>query len=264
MSKTRQETSTYDIVKSMMAGAAAGAAEVLVNHPFWTMKTRSQNKEAFTIKPYILYRGLIPNTASMMPITAIQVGLNTFIKNAYFNNEPMNDLQKTGCAFAAGVASAIVTCPTEMIMTQQGKAKTGFSQTARSVVHQAGIKSLYKGMTATAMRDGVFTAAFIAGPPIFKPYIMPYCDNEFLATVASGMSAGLCAVVASQAVDTIKTAQQSVDPKQSMRIKDAIQHIRASSGYAGLFKGAGWRGLRIMSAVTMMSTLKEKIEAKFV
>lgn len=263
MSKTRQETSTYEIFKSMMVGGLVGGGEVLANHPFWTMKTRSQNKEKFTLKLSILYRGLIPNAASMMPITAIQVGLNELIKHAYFNHEPMNDLQKTWCAFAAGAASAMVACPTEMIMTQQGKTKLGFIHTARWIVDQSSMRSLFNGMAATAMRDGVFTAAFIAGSPIMKSYIMPYCENDFISTIAAGTSAGLCAMVASQAVDTIKTAQQSAHPSQSIRIRDAFKKIRMNSGYFGLFQGGGWRGLRIMSAVTIMSTLKEKIEAKF-
>lgn len=262
MSKTRQE-STNEIFKSLMVGSVAGAVEVIANHPFWTMKTRNQNKQAFTLKPTILYRGLIPNAASMMPISGIQVGLNEFLKQFYFKDEHMTDLQKTGCAFAAGAASALVACPTEMIMTQQGKTALGFIPTARWIVKQRSMKSLFCGLTATAMRDGVFTAAFIAGAPIMKSYFMQHTENNILSTIAAGMCSGMCALVLSQAADTIKTAQQSAHPKEPIGFKDAAKKIHVSSGYFGLFKGAGWRGLRIMSAVTLMSTLKEKIEARF-
>ena len=266
MSQSRQETPDQEtkitVVKSVITGSIAGAAEVSVGHPLWSIKTRLQSNQPFTLNPTVLYRGILSNAASMMPITAIQVGLNRSVQQFIFKDQQtLADWQRVACAFVAGVGSSLVSCPTEMVMTYQGKAKCGFSAAYQYLMKQGGVY-FYTGLPATAMREGIFTAFFLAVTPIFKAKIHPYCSNEYVASLGAGMSAGVGATLASQGIDTIKTLQQAADASKSVSINDAIQRIYSTQGVHGFFKGGLARGTRVMSAVTIMGWVTEKLEAK--
>ena len=87
--------------------------------------------------------------------------------------------------------------------------------------------------------------------------------NDFAAGLCAGITAGLCATVTSQAFDTIKTEQQSGEAKQRIGMVAASKKIISSSGMMGFFNGGLPRGARIISAVTIMSMINEKLTAKF-
>lgn len=252
-----QKTKTT-ILQSIVIGSVSGATEVLVDHPLWSIKTRLQQGEPFTLNPRLLYRGIIPNATSMIPITAMQVGLNQMIMNVFFkNSSELTVTQKVSCAFFAGMGSAFASCPTEMIMTHQGIRGGSFYSAGTYLMKQGGIANLYSGLFSTMMREGMFTAFYLAVTPIMKAQILNYCPNDYLASLAAGMSAGLGATVMSQSVDTIKTKQQT-DP---ISFVGAVQKIYSSQGIYGFFKGFVPRGTRVMSAVTIMGYVGEQMQS---
>lgn len=253
------------IMQSVLTGSVAGAAEVLIDHPLWTIKTRLQRGEPFTLNPSLLYRGIVANTASMVPITAMQVGLNTCFQNLFYGDtKELSNSQRMVSAFVAGVGSSFVGCPTEMIMTHQGKAGGGFYTAAKDLAKQGGWRCLFTGLSATAMREGVFTAFFLAGMPMFKASIQPYCSNSDAASLMAGMGAGVGATIASQGVDTIKTIQQAANVSQPVGLSDAVKKLYSAHGVHGFFKGCIPRGARVMSAVTIMGWVNEQMEAKII
>lgn len=252
------------VLDSILSGSVAGATEVVVNHPLWTVKTRIQRGESLTFNPQILYRGILPNAASMVPITAMQVGLNRLVQTIFFNNSSeMSNYQKIASGFIAGVGSSFASCPTEMVMTHQGKKGGNFIASKNYLVLQGGYKCLFSGLPATMIREGLFTSFFLAGTPIVKTKLKPYCSNDYLASLLAGMGAGLCATAATQGVDTIKTIQQSAAPQNPVGFVEAAKKLYSSHGINGFFKGAVPRGTRVVSAITIMSWVNEKMEAKF-
>lgn len=126
MTQTKQEKSLKlksqtTVAQNIVIGSVAGATEVLVNHPLWSIKTGIQRGEAFSFNPTLWYRGILPNAASMIPITALQVVLNRGLLNIFFKDSALSNYQSIGCSFAAGIGSSLISCPTEMIMTHQNK-----------------------------------------------------------------------------------------------------------------------------------------------
>lgn len=252
------------VAQSVITGSVAGAVEVLIDHPLWSIKTRLQRGDSFTLNPSLLYRGILPNAASMVPITAMQVGLNRCFQNTFFkDSKELSSSQRITSAFIAGIGSAFVSCPTEMVMTYQGKAGGSFYTAGGHLVKQGGRGCLFTGLSATAMREGMFTAFFLAGTPILKANIRPFCSNDSVASLVAGMGAGVGATIASQGVDTIKTIQQASNPLQSSSFKDAAKKLYSTHGVYGFFKGGIPRGTRVMSAVTIMGWVNEEMEAKF-
>jgi len=272
MSKTKQESpmgttphpSKVTIAQSIFIGSVAGATEVLVDHPLWSIKTRMQSGELLTLNPTILYRGLLPNMLSMVPTTAMQVGLNRGFQKIMFKDATeLSDYQRVGSAFFAGVGSSAVSCPTEMVMTHQGKKGGNFYVTASKLVQQSNWRCLFNGLAVTGMRDGVFTVFFLAGTPILKEKLKPFCSNDYFSSLAAGVGAGVGATLASQAFDTLKTVQQAAHVNKPVTLMDACKKTYASQGMNGFFKGGLPRGIRVVSAVTIMGLVKEQLEAQF-
>ena len=247
------------VLQSVYSGSVSGAVEVLVNHPLWSIKTQMQSGESLTFNPKVLYRGLFLNTASMAPITAMQVGLNRCFQTLFFNDASV--LSETSCfisAFAAGVGSSFFCCPTEMIITNQKTHGTRFHTSAQRIMKQGGVASLYSGLLATMLREGLFTAFFLAVSPALKEKIKVNCPNDYAASLFAGMIAGVGATCLSQGVDTIKTVQQtSID---SSGFWQTTKKIHSLQGVPGFFKGSIPRGARVISAVTLMGFINEKME----
>ncbi|KTC89758.1 MC/SLC25 family protein [Fluoribacter dumoffii] len=254
---SEEKKKNLSVYQSIFSGSVTGAFEVMVDHPLWSIKTRMQKGETFTLNPQVLYRGILPNAASMIPITAVQVGLNRFFQKCFWgNNYELSDGQKMASAFAAGVGSALISCPTEMIMTHQ---KKSFFAAGSYLVKQNGWSCLYTGMLATMLREGMFSTFFLGVAPTLKNRIKEYCPNDYFASLLAGMTAGIGATFASQQFDVVKTVQQASVAKNSAGFFRTVQKHYAAYGACGFFKGSVPRGLRVMSAVTLMNWMNEKM-----
>ncbi|OEH46355.1 hypothetical protein lpari_02694 [Legionella parisiensis] len=253
-----EKKNNLSIFQSIVSGSVTGAFEVFVDHPLWSIKTRIQKGDPFTLNPQVLYRGILPNAASMIPITAVQLGLNRVFQKWFLGNRyELSDAQKLTSAFAAGIGSALISCPTEMIMTHQ---KTGFFSTGLNLVRQGGWPRLYTGLMATMLREGLFSTFFLAVAPTLKVRIKQYYPNDYAASLLAGMLAGVGATLASHKFDVVKTAQQSSITMNSAGFFKTTQKLYTTQGGYGFFKGGFPRGLRVMSAVTLMSWMNEKMD----
>ncbi|KTD74022.1 MC/SLC25 family protein [Legionella tucsonensis] len=254
----KEKKNNLSIFQSIVSGSVTGAFEVFVDHPLWSIKTRMQKGDPFTLSPQVLYRGILPNAASMIPITAVQVGLNRIFQKWFLGNKyELSDAQKLTSAFAAGVGSSLISCPTEMIMTHQ---KTGFISTGLNLVRQGGWPRLYTGLMATMLREGLFSTFFLVVTPILKVRIKEYYPNDYAASLLAGMLAGVGATLTSQKFDVVKTAQQSSITVNPAGFFKTAQKLHTTQGVYGFFKGGFPRGLRVMSAVTLMSWMNERMD----
>lgn len=254
----KQKRIQLSVWQSIISGSIAGAAEVGINHPLWAVKTLLQKGEPITLNPSILYRGIIPNATSMIPITALQVGFNRFFQQWLFRDqEQLPPSRKIIAAFAAGVASSLVSCPTEMIMTHQRK---GFYTSAKQLVAHGGWQHLYTGLLATMLREGMFTTFFLGVTPVFKEKIHQRYPYDFASSLFAGILAGIGATFASQWADMLKTLQQSAESGKSMGLASTMRQLYSSKGVSGFFAGAIPRGTRVISAVTIMSWITEEMQ----
>lgn len=264
MSRNKEERKTIPIwLQSMITGSIAGGTEVLVDHPLWTVKTLIQSNQALTFNPRTLYRGILPNAASMIPITATQVTLNSGFQKLFSSSNDLSLFARLASAFFAGMGAAFIACPTEMVMTHQGKTKKNFLATSQSLTNQYSYKTLFAGLGATAMRDGMFTVCFLALTPWLKQQMSPWFANGYASSLLAGMSAGIVATATSHGFDTVKTLQQTGDLANPDTMIKTAKKLYAEAGMYGFFKGAIPRGTRVMSAVTIMGMVNEKMDACF-
>ena len=254
-------TENTTISQEVVSGSVAGFTEVFVDNPLWTIKTRMQSHQPFSWSPRVLYRGMLPNAASMVPITAIQMAVKQAFQNVFFLDSPNHTSQhEVVSAYAGGVFAATVACPVEMVMTHMKEGEK-FTPTARALIKQAGPGHIYSGFTMTAMRDGFFAVGFMAAPKVLKPMFRSYVKSDNQASLFSKVAAGVGAAVVSQAFDTVKTVQQASE--KGMRLFDAAKKPYANHGVAGYFRGGLPRGVRVASAVCIMSSVNEHMNAFF-
>jgi hypothetical protein len=262
--RTFAQKKNTTVIQSLITGSVAGAVEVGVNHPLWTIKIRMQCGDPFTLNPRLLYRGIVPNAASMIPITGIQVGFDRcLLRMLYKDGAELTDFQCISSAFVAGVGSAPASCITEMVMTHQKKTGESFYTAGKYVVSNSGWRGLFTGLPATMMREGIFTPFFLAVTPILKGKVLPYVPNNGVALLVAGIGSGLGATILSQAADTLKTIQQGAAHPQQVSLGRVVREIYVKDGLYGFFRGGIPRGARVVSAVTVMGLVTDKMEALF-
>lgn len=249
------------LLNALFVGSVAGAIEVLIDHPLWTAKTRVQTGQAFTINPKNLYRGILPNASSMIPITAIQVALNQLFQSFFqYKNFELTEPWKLVGGFLAGAGSAFVSGPTEMLMTYQGQHKTSFSSAAKFLAREKGWRvGFFTGLLPTMMRDGGFTVAYLTLPPLLRDRMAPCVSDPRWALLLSATAAGIVGTIVTHPFDSIKTAQQASTGKESLKFSDATHDLYKDGRF---FKGVVWRGTRVVFAVNILSAATTELSTR--
>lgn len=252
------------IFQSFLAGSIAGTAEVLITHPLWTIKIRMQCGDSFTLNPRILYRSAFYNAVSLVPSIALQVGINRLIQKNVFNDvEKTSKTQQVFSAFASGIGSTLIRCPTELVMTQRRIHNKKFIVTANDLLKEKGIKVLYTGFTAIAIRSGAFATSFLVAMPTLKSKIINYGIQEPVASVSAGLISGVTSAILTQAFDTVNAYQQSRAHENSFSMIESVKKICGQRNFLPLFKGGGTRALQVASATSVIGFVNEKMNTYF-
>jgi solute carrier family 25 citrate transporter 1 len=263
MSQSRHENNRplrpLSTTQSIIAGSIVGGIEVCVNHPLWSIKTMLQRHMALSFHPTILYRGLSTNAASMVPITAVQVTLKNTMQLHVPAHQQTSINAQFSCAFAAGIGSSMITCPVELVMTKQNASGYHFVQTCKHIMQMHGLSSFYRGLSATMLREGTFTATYLAAVPTLSVYYKNQGMGPYFATFTAGVSAGLLSTLMTHGIDVIKTTQQANLNAAQLNIIKQAKNLYQQHGLFAFTKGIIPRGIRIISAVSLMGYFNEKI-----
>lgn len=255
--------------------------DVLATHPFWTIKTLSQNQLApFQIlklvkeSPLIVYNGLTDNMLTMIPITTTRVFLSSFFKKCLDEDNHLLNLLSSSIA---GGISSVLGSPTELVRTIKLKS-TVFKKEGLPLCHEStstykimkevyrteGIHKIFTGYASVAARDGIYTAAFFSGAPILKNYLDPYFNNSIAKTLVSFSLVSLFASSISQPFDTIKAFQHSrfvenwqLASSHTCNFSDACKKIFESGGIKGFFAGYSPRGAMFLVGLTINAGIIE-------
>ncbi|KAI9158437.1 Peroxisomal membrane protein PMP47B [Paramyrothecium foliicola] len=178
-------------VESMIAGAIAGSATVILTNPIWVVNTRVTTRrqekesdiEAGTAKPQrapstigtlmallknegpqALFAGVIP--ALVLVINPIlQYTLFEQMKNSVEKKRKVTPtiaffLGALGKLFATSITYPYITVKSQMHVAAHSEKKEGMFQTLNRVVKEEGYAGLYKGI-APKVTQSVITAAFL-------------------------------------------------------------------------------------------------------
>ncbi|RLN45147.1 hypothetical protein BBJ29_007500 [Phytophthora kernoviae] len=235
-------------------GSIAGMIEVMLQQPTVAMKNAVQQGRPIHWNVAALYRGVGVSLASIAPVRVL-------------------------CGTLSGVASAPLSASAELVMTLQQNNGKSFGATVKEVAQQHGAARLLRGFTATAVRDAVWCAGYLALGPVFtqkmhdlSPATFGHVDTattsqKTSASAVGCLAAGLVTVVVTQPVDTIKTVMQgeamTLPSGRAPSTLATAGRIYREGGLARFYRGIVPRGCRLIGAVFILGQSRIWLEEVF-
>ena len=158
--------------QNVITGCAAGLVDVVVNHPLWAIKFMQQTTGEVSYHPRALYRGMISNTVTMIPLTTMRVSMSSLFQKEIYKEKHEKSLPAMMTAsFFGGVFPALLGGPFELIRALEHHNKTSLRDTYYSFLKTRGISKIFIGTPGIAMRDGIYTCGFSAIAPMIKDFL---------------------------------------------------------------------------------------------
>eukprot|EP00164_Ancoracysta_twista_P004833 GFYU01006568.1.p1 GENE.GFYU01006568.1~~GFYU01006568.1.p1 ORF type:complete len:312 (-),score=83.57 GFYU01006568.1:129-1010(-) len=268
MGEEKKDTAVVRGLKDFAAGTVGGVAQVLVGHPFMTVKVRLQTQPSPPIykggmdcvRQIVakegatgLYKGMGSPLVGIGLVNAVLFYANEAAKRA-LQSDPDTPLGPLGLATAgglAGIITATVSSPVELIMVRlqtqyilsDKQLYSGPIDCARQIVKQNGVLGLYNGFASTVIREIPNYAAYFFGYEITKRHMQMRVGDDLgpLHLFLAGGIAGICAQVSQLPFDTVKSrlqTQSEVNPIYKGTI-DCFRQTMKADGIAGFYKGLG-------------------------
>ncbi|KAK0188363.1 carnitine/acyl carnitine carrier [Armillaria mellea] len=251
------------------AGTISGIAGLIVGYPFDTVKVRFQNPEMTgkyrstmhalaTIIKEERFIGMYKGITSPLATAALMNGLvfasyQFFMKIQLENNSSIPTLTQIALAGAgSGIVSSIVTTPTELIKIRQQSLLVPSStyEVILDILRKNGIRGLYRGMGATALRDLGYGSYFFAVHfyvslsmtvrresqyEATSRYFMPsQVDGQvrtppWAAMLLAGGVAGIAGWMTTFPLDVVKTRMQSTESSYTSSISSPNTGLNPSA-----------------------------------
>ena len=275
-----------DLLKSFLAGWMGGIGNLVVGHPFDTVKTLMQNAPPGQYKsgtdclqqlikkegPLAVYKGVKAPMAGVGTVFALYFFAYDSTEKAirgYKGIEPTVALPMMDvllCGASTGVFGTIVLGPAELIKIQQQTAASqgldgSFSAVCKQIKQQHGVLGFTRGFSATLMRDVPGSMAWFGAYEATKQYLCedPKKPTVVQALVAGGMG-GLGMWSFAIPLDTVKTRVQA-SRGANASIPAAFQSIMREQGIKGFYRGIGPALLRAFPANAATFAAKEQSQA---
>ncbi|CAI5725917.1 unnamed protein product [Peronospora destructor] len=260
-----------------VVGSIAGMIEVVLQQPTVAVKNAVQQGRPIQWSSRALYRGVGVSLVSIAPVTALQFAVNgRLLRGLTTSGAAPSDQTKLLCGILSGFSSAVVSGPADLVMTLQQNNGKSFGSTVKDVARAHGVMRLLRGFTATAVRDSVWCAGYLALGPVLarethtlSPATFGHVDTatksqRALASVVGCIAAGLIIVVATQPVDTVKTVMQG----EAMTLPSghvpstlaSVTSIYRKGGLPRFYRGIVPRGCRLIGAVFILGQSRNWLE----
>ncbi|CAM6087347.1 unnamed protein product [Calypogeia fissa] len=178
------------VTRDYAAGIAAGVATVVVGHPFDTIKIKLQTQRRTPHGPQYrsafhcctqllkaegikgLYRGATPSFIGVSVESSLLFGsysqLKTFLEAGDTNSSLLKAV--VPAAALAGASASTILCPSELVKCRLQVDAKGIAAGAqhydgpldciRKTIKTEGIQGLFRGLTATCLREAIGNACF--------------------------------------------------------------------------------------------------------
>jgi len=251
-------------LENATVGMVVGCIEVICLQPFNYAKNMVQQGLPLSADPRKLYRGVGANVVNMGSCTMIQFAVGGAAKKALQGDDPNRKLaiyEQMGAGIFAGVVSALVGSPLELIMIQQQRKGLSLATTIGSIANPSNI---LRGYTGAAVREGLWTCGYLSIPPIVRESLTTNFpdtfDSDAKARVPASLLGGLFACYLTHPFDTVKTCMQGdIERTKFTRFVDSAKTVLKEGGPTAFYRGATFRYGRMCIAVGMMDFLQSNI-----
>jgi len=283
----------------MLSGSLGGILEACLCQPLDVAKTRLQLDSQRKYKgmancistilreegPRALYKGLSPFCTHLTLKYALRLGSFGLVRNAIGNSNQASKPSKTTTFLAglsAGAIEAImIVTPFEVVKTRLQKQKgTNKAQLkyknpihcATTIIRKEGITSLWKGVTATVLRQASNQGtSFLAVQMINKRFwSKEEGDGKRLSvaqTMTTGFLAGAVGPILNHPFDVVKSrmmAQEQIGAEKLYTSTfQCLSLVARQEGLASLYRGLVLRLARVASGQAIMWSVVLRIESFF-
>jgi len=279
--------------KAGLAGAVAGACEVIGTMPLDVVKTRMQINPGLYKHPIdaavkIFRAGGVPALYYGMPAFLMQTAGKASIRFCAYEQIRLVLNMTVGektvkqhevfynmiAGLGAGTAEACFwTTPTERLkvlrQTEVGAANpryTSMYTSVRIILREQGIRGLYVGLVPTAIRQSSSVGFRFMWYDSVKALIgkIPHINKD-LTNLLSGGTVGGLSVAANNPVDVIKSMQQSVSGggkspgARPLSTWTCAKKIYADSGVSGFYRGLTARVPRVFCGQAITFAVYERM-----
>ncbi|XP_037952331.1 putative tricarboxylate transport protein, mitochondrial [Teleopsis dalmanni] len=253
-------------LKGIVAGGITGGIEICITFPTEYVKTQLQLDEKGANKKYNgiadcvkktvqergffgLYRGLSVLLYGSIPKSAARFGAFEFLRSHMVDeNGQLSNQGKLLAGLGAGVCEAIVAVtPMETIkvkfINDQRSAKPqykGFVHGVGTIIRTEGIGGIYKGLTATILKQGSNQAIRFFTMETLKDWYKgddPKKNVPKLMVGAFGAIAGAASVFGNTPLDVVKTRMQGLEASKYKSTADCAVQILKNEGVTAFYKG---------------------------
>lgn len=257
------------------SGATSGLVTTVTLQPLDLVKTRVQLADGATVRTVVtqapswvgLWDGLRPSLARTVP----GIGLYFLTLDAMrsISQSVIGELHAMH-NFAIGASArtfvGLGTLPLTVVKARVESGRYVYPTVFRglqSIYVTEGLRGLFSGSAATALRDAPFSGVYLACYTPAKSFLRSRVgDGHWLhqlsVTAAAGLYAGTIASAVTQPQDVIKT-QMQVDPALNPTFWSTFKRICHEQGSAGLFRGLRVRIFRRTLVATLSWTIYEQV-----
>ncbi len=260
------EGSGQGVGLDFFAGCVAGTLSILACHPLDTIRIRLQSGQFSSISECFksslknegalgLYKGLIPPLVGVSLINASLFGMKavtqSFLQDmddesgqdSVSNSDQPNFKHLMISGATAGLASGFISSPVELLkirqqLDQRGSDSAKLWPLTRDIVRNSGCLSLFRGLSATLIREVPSFPAYFVTYEYSKIYLQGVLPedsafSDMAAILTAGSLAGIAGWVFVYPIDVIKTKIQS---EPSLIWKDRVSCVQM---YRRLLKESG-------------------------
>lgn len=259
-----------DPVKEFLAGGFGGCCLVLSGHPLDTIKVRLQtmpdvkpgqaplyNGTVDCAKKIVanegvkgLYKGMLAPLLGVAPMYAIcflGFGVGKQMQTPSKPNGEYSNPQLFAAGLVAGVFTTGIMAPGERVkcllqmQTGENKKYNGFTDCVKKLYAEGGIRSVYKGTVATALRDMPASGVYFMTYDMLKKAV---ADPENpgtlspLRTIFAGGMAGIFNWLVALPVDVGKSRFQTAPEGRYKNLLSVYKELVAKDGVFAFYKGA--------------------------
>jgi len=249
-------------LQNATVGMTVGVIEVLCLQPFNYCKNMMQQGQPLSADPRVLYRGVMANAVNMGSCTMIQFAVGGSLKKLVSGEEQrtLKMHEEMGTGIVAGVTSALVGSPLELIMIQQQRTGKGSLETFKSIANP---NNFFRGFLGAAVREGLWTCGYLSIPPIVRRNLREMYPDKFdtdnKARVPAALLGGLFACYLTQPFDTVKTCMQGDIKRKTYGTFTQTAKKISEDGFTAFYRGATFRYGRMVCAVFMMDYLQAAV-----
>ncbi|KFZ12552.1 hypothetical protein V501_04163 [Pseudogymnoascus sp. VKM F-4519 (FW-2642)] len=267
-------------LRSVIAGASAGAVEISITYPAEFAKTRTQLNQRLSGADKLPWPKFGPAWYAGCTTLIIGNSLKAGVRFVAFDqfksmlqdeNGHISGPRTVIAGFGAGVTeSLLAVTPFESIKTtlidDRKAAKPrlrGFLHAVPIIARERGLRGFFQGFVPTTARQAANSATRFGSYNFFKQiaesYVAPGEKLGAASTFGIGGLAGLITVYVTQPVDTIKTRMQSIEAKHLYKNSwDCGSQLVRNEGFLTLWSGALPRLVRLMLSGGIVFTMYEK------